>query len=208
MTNVVHSKFWRLSLGLLFFGIGQRLMFTGIVLPWATDTSIPIVSAVLSLVSVLLGFILIIPIGIWFYKNYRSDKRLHWAIVSYILSVIVCALGIGAVGQLIYDYTSFAYTSVKTGIWIVSTIVQLILKIILCFVVVSIHRKLPLKDRMSQLWLPLLLSIGLTAVVFGITIWLPMASSFIVSVADLIILIFTLYYFMYLAKESIYETVS
>lgn len=48
------SKFWKLSLGLLFFGIAQRLFYTGAVSPWAKDRDVPILLIVLSLVALVL----------------------------------------------------------------------------------------------------------------------------------------------------------
>lgn len=157
-----HSRFWRLSLGLLLLGIGQRLLYTGVVSPWARDRSLPILLLVLSLVALALGVVLVLPLIVWFYKYHRSDKRLTKLILVYLLSATVVGLVIGRVGQLLYDHTSLAYYAVRTGVWAVSTISQGVLKLFLCFGLVSIYKQLPIRKRLDMLWLPSLVVIAIT----------------------------------------------
>ncbi len=202
------SKFWRLSLGLLFFGIGQRLFYTGVVSPWARDRGLPILLLVLNFVALVLGLLLIIPVVVWFYKRYRSDKRLPKLIIAYLLSAVVAGLVIGGIGQLLYDHTSFAYYAVRTGVWTMSTIIQSILKLVLCFGLVSIHKNVPIRKRGNYLWLPLVVVILVSICTALLSYFLPTVGSILVSLIDAIVLISTLYYFIYLVKETSYETTS
>lgn len=202
------SKFWRLSLGLLFFGIGQRLFYTGVVSPWARDRGLPILLLVLNFVALVLGLLLIIPVIVWFYKRYRSDKRLPKLIIAYLLSAVVAGLVIGGIGQLLYDHTSFAYYAVRTGVWTMSTIIQSILKLVLCFGLVSIHKNVPIRKRSNYLRLPLVVVILVSICTALLSYFLPTVGSILVSLIDAIVLISTLYYFIYLVKETSYETTS
>ncbi|MFH0422663.1 hypothetical protein ACHBIF_01400 [Streptococcus sp. A11] len=202
------SKFWRLSLGLLFFGIGQRLFYTGVVSPWAKDRSLPVLLIVLSLVALVLGLALILPLIGWFYKCHWSDKRLPKLILFYLLGAIFSGLIIGGMGQLLYDHTSFAYYTVRIGVWTTSTIIQSILKVVLCFGLVSIHKNLPIRKRSNYLWLPLVVVILVSICTALLSYFLPTVGSILVSLIDAIVLISTLYYFIYLVKETPYETTS
>lgn len=202
------SKFWRLSLGLLFFGIGQRLFYTGAVSPWAKDRNVSILLIVLSLVALVLGVALILPLIGWFYRRHRSDKRLPKIILAYLLSAAVAGIVIGGIGQLLYDHTSFAYYAVRSGVWATSTIIQSILKVVLCFGLVSIHKNLPIRKRSNYLWLPLVVVILVSICTALLSYFLPTVGSTLVSLIDAIVLISTLYYFIYLVKETSYETTS
>lgn len=202
------SKFWRLSLGLLFFGIGQRLFYTGAVSPWAKDRNVPLLLIVLSLVALVLGLALVLPLIVWFYKCHRSDKRLPKLILAYLLSTVIAGLVIGGLGQLLYDHTSFTYYAVRTGIWTTSTIIQSILKVILCFGLVSIHKHRSIRQRRSHLFLPLVGVIMVSICILLLSYFLPTVGSILVSLIDAIILISTLYYFMYLVKETSHEATS
>ncbi|MGT2716672.1 hypothetical protein [Streptococcus respiraculi] len=191
------SKFWRLALGLLLVGVGQRLLLTGVISPWATDTTLSIVLPLVSLAFCAVGLFLFIPIGIWFYKGYQSDKRLYPVCFSYIISTLLCGLIIGGVGQVLYDYTPFSYSSVKTGIWFFTTIIQTNLKVILIYSLAQIYRDLPLKEDWRQMIPPLLIATCCTMVALVLSLWLPIVGGVLVSVVDSIILMATLYYFMY-----------
>lgn len=206
--NIKISRFWRLSLGLLLFGIGQRLFYTGAVSPWATDRGMPVLLIVLSLVAIGLGLALVIPLMVWFYKCHRSDKRLPKLILFYLLGAALSGLIIGGMGQLLYDHTSFAYYALRTGVWITSTIIQSILKVILCFGLVSIHKDLPIRQRRNYLWLPLIGVVLVSSCILLLSYFLPTVVSILVSLVDAIVLISTLYYFMYLVKETSHETTS
>ncbi|MGT2965445.1 hypothetical protein [Streptococcus acidominimus] len=118
------------------------------------------------------------------------------------MSAVLSGLIIGGLGQLLYDHTSFAYDAVRIGVWTMSTIVQSVLKVILCFGLVSIHKNLPIRERRHCLWLPLT---GVVSVSIGLVLlnyWLPTVGAVLVSVIDAIVLIFTLYYFIYTRQKS------
>ncbi|WP_316606157.1 hypothetical protein [Streptococcus pluranimalium] len=144
----------------------------------------------------------------WFYKSHRSDKRLPKIILAYLLSAAVAGIVIGGIGQLLYDHTSFAYSTVRTGVWTTSTIIQSILKVVLCFGLVSIHKNLPIRKRSNYLWLPLVVVILVCICTALLSYFLPTVGSILVSLIDAIVLIYTLYYFIYFAKETSYETTS
>ena len=59
---------------MLSLGVGQRLFLTGVVSPWTEDMSISVVLFVISFVCLGLGLVLIIPIGLTYYKQYHSDR--------------------------------------------------------------------------------------------------------------------------------------
>ncbi|NQK93803.1 hypothetical protein HO498_05945 [Streptococcus suis] len=202
------SKFWRLSLGLFLLGIGQRLIYTGAISPWATDRGLSVLLLVLSLVALGLGLALVIPLMVWFYKCHWSDKRLPKLILFYLLGAIFSGLIIGGMGQLLYDHTSFAYYTVRIGVWTTSTIIQSILKVVLCFGLVSIHKNLPIRKRSNYLWLPLVVVILVSICTALLSYFLTTVGSILVSLIDAIVLISTLYYFIYLVKETPYETTS
>lgn len=202
------SKFWRLSLGLLLLGIGQRLIYTGAVSPWATDRGLPVLLIILSLVALVLGLALVLPLMVWFYKCHRSDKRLSKLILLYLLGAALSGLIIGGIGQFLYDHTSFAYYSVRTGVWTISLIIQSILKLILCFGLVSIYKQAPIRSRKSMLWLPLAGVLVVTLCLVLVNYWLPALGEYLTSLVDAVLLISTLYYFIYLVKETSYETTS
>ncbi|WP_228065118.1 hypothetical protein [Streptococcus cuniculi] len=183
-------------------------MYTGVVSPWARDRGLPILLLVLSLVALVLGIALLIPLLVWFYKLHRSDKRLPKLILAYLISAVTLGFLIGGLGQLLYDHTSVAYDTVRTGVWTMSTLLQSVLKVILCFGLVSIHKNLPIRERRNCLWLPLT---GVVSVSIGLVLlnyWLPTVGSVLASVIDAIVLIATLYYFSYLVKEMSDETTS
>lgn len=196
------SRFWRLATGLLFLGVGQRLLFTGAISPVVVDKGLSLILTLLSLLFLMIGTVLIFPIAIWFYKQYRSDKRLNHTILIYLFSVILCGILIGGFGQILYDNTSLEYAHVKIAIWTFTTIIQTFLKVILSYSLVSIYKALPIKSRVDQLRLPVLVSMLLVAFCLAIAAWFPILGSFILSIADALILIFTLYYFIYLTKEN------
>jgi len=100
------SRFWRLATGLLFLGVGQRLLFTGAISPVVVEEGLSLILTLLSLLFLMIGTVLIFPIAIWFYKQYRSDKRLNHTILIYLFSAILCGILIGGLGQILYDNTS------------------------------------------------------------------------------------------------------
>lgn len=196
------SRFWRLATGLLFLGVGQRLLFTGAISPVLVDKGLSLILTLLSLLFLMIGTVLIFPIAIWFYKQYRSDKRLNHTILIYLFSVILCGIFIGGFGQILYDHTSLEYDHVKIAIWVFTTIIQTFLKVVLSYSLVSIYKALPMKSRAEQMRLPGLVSMIIVTVCLAIAAWFPILGSFILSITDALILIFTLYYFIYLTKEN------
>ena len=196
------SRFWKLATGLLFLGVGQRLLFTGAISPVVVDKGLSLILTLLSLLFLMIGTVLIFPIAIWFYKQYRSDKRLNHTILIYLFSVILCGILIGGFGQILYDNTSLEYAHVKIAIWTFTTIIQTFLKVILSYSLVSIYKALPIKSRVDQLRLPVLVSMLIVAFCLAIAVWFPILGSFVLSIGDALILIFTLYYFIYLTKEN------
>lgn len=196
------SRFWRLAIGLLFLGVGQRLLFTGAISPVIVEEGLSLILTLFSLLFLIIGTVLIFPITIWFYRQYRSDKRLNHTILIYLFSAILCGILIGGLGQVLYDHTSLEYDHVKITIWAFTTIIQTFLKVILSYSLVSIYKALPIKSRVDQLRLPVLVSTILVACCLALAIWFPILGSFVLSIADALILIFTLYYFIYLTKEN------
>ena len=196
------SRFCRLATSLLFLGVGQRLLFTGAISPVLVDKGLSLILTLLSLLFLMIGTVLIFPIAIWFYKQYRSDKRLNHTILIYLFSVILCGIFIGGLGQILYDNTSLEYDHVKIAIWAFTSIIQTFLKVILSYSLVSIYKALPIKSRVDQLRLPVLVSMLLVAFCLAIAAWFPILGSFVLSITDALILIFTLYYFIYLTKEN------
>lgn len=202
MQRIRFSRFWRLAIGLLLLGMGQRLLFTGAISPVVVEKSLSLILTLLSLLFLMIGTVLVFPIVIWFYKRYRSDKRLNHTILLYLFSAILCGILIGGFGQILYDYTSLEYTHVKIAIWAFTTIIQTFLKVILSYSLVSIYKALPIKSRVDQLRLPVLISMLLVAFCLAIAAWFPILGSFILSISDAFILISTLYYFIHIAKEN------
>ena len=196
------SRFWRLAIGLLFLGEGQRLLFTGAISPVIVEEGLSLILTLFSLLFLIIGTVLIFPITIWFYRQYRSDKRLNHTILIYLFGVILCGILIGGFGQILYDHTSLEYGHVKIAIWAFTTIVQTFLKVILSYSLVSIYKALPIKSRVDQLRLPVLVSMLIVAFCLAIAVWFPILGSFVLSIGDALILIFTLYYFIYLTKEN------
>ena len=196
------SRFWRLAIGLLFLGVGQRLLFTGAISPVIVEEGLSLILTLFSLLFLIIGIVLIFPITIWFYRQYRSDKRLNHTILIYLFSAILCGILIGGLGQVLYDHTSLEYGHVKIAIWAFTTIVQTFLKVILSYSLVSIYKVLPIKSRVDQLRLPVLVSMLIVAFCLAIAVWFPILGSFVLSIGDALILIFTLYYFIYLTKEN------
>lgn len=196
------SRFWRLAIGLLFLGVGQRLLFTGAISPAVVEEGLSLILTLFSLLFLIIGTVLIFPITIWFYRQYRSDKRLNHTILIYLFSAILCGILIGGLGQVLYDHTSLEYGHVKIAIWAFTTIVQTFLKVILSYSLVSIYKALPIKSRVDQLRLPVLVSMLIVAFCLAIAVWFPILGSFVLSIGDALILIFTLYYFIYLTKEN------
>ncbi|MGT2911557.1 hypothetical protein ACVR1I_07585 [Streptococcus cameli] len=199
------TRFWRLAIGLLLLGVGQRLLLTGGVTSWATDIGWSPILILLSFILLIVGILLIAPIGMWFYRANCSDPRLKKLVLFYLLTTVMIGLVVGGIGQLLYDYTTFTYTDVKMGIWLVSTMLQMLLKIALCYCLVSLHRQLSIRGRRSILWLPSILSIFFLSITMGLTIWIPSVGNVLVSVVDSFILIAILYYFIYLTKEKSHE---
>ena len=138
------SRFWRLATGLLFLGVGQRLLFTGAISPVIVEEGLSLILTLFSLLFLIIGTVLIFPITIWFYRQYRSDKRLNHTILIYLFSAILCGILIGGLGQVLYDHTSLEYGHVKIAIWAFTTIVQTFLKVILSYSLVSIYKALPI----------------------------------------------------------------
>ena len=196
------SSFRRLATGLLFLGVGQRLLFTGAISPVVVDGGLSLILTLLSLLFLMIGTILIFPIAIWFYRKYHSDKRLNHTILIYLFSAILCGILIGGLGQILYDNMSLEYAHVKIAIWAFTTIIQTFLKVILSYSLVSIYKALPMKSRAEQMRLPVLASMIIVPVCLAIAAWFPILGSFVLSIADALILIFTLYYFVYLTKEN------
>ena len=59
-----------------------------------------------------------------------------------------------------------------------------------------------MKSRAEQMRLPGLVSMIIVTVCLTIATWFPILGSFVLSITDALILIFTLYYFIYLTKEN------
>ena len=196
------SRFWRLATSLLCLGLGQRFLYTGAISPMVVEEGLSLILTSLSLLFLIIGSGLVLPIAIWFYKQYRSDKRLNHTILIYLFSVILCGIFIGGFGQILYDNTSLEYDQVKIAIWVFTTIIQTFLKVILSYSLVSIYKALPIKDRLEQLRLPVLVSTILVACCLALAILFSILGLFVLSIADALILIFTLYYFIYLTKEN------
>ena len=191
------SRFWRLATGLLFLGVGQRLLFTGAISPVVVNEGLSLILTLLSLLFLMIGTVLIFPIAIWFYKQYRSDKRLNHTILIYSFSVILCGIFIGGFGQILYDHTSLEYDHVKIAIWVFTTIIQTLLKVVLSYSLVSIYKALPMKSRAEQMRLPGLVSMIIVTVCLAIAAWFPILGSFVLSITDALNFYTLLFYLSY-----------
>ena len=191
------SRFWRLATGLLFLGVGQRLLFTGAISPAVVEEGLSLILTLLSLLFLMIGTVLIFPIAIWFYKQYRSDKRLNHTILIYSFSVILCGIFIGGFGQILYDHTSLEYDHVKIAIWVFTTIIQTLLKVVLSYSLVSIYKALPMKSRAEQMRLPGLVSMIIVTVCLAIAAWFPILGSFVLSITDALNFYTLLFYLSY-----------
>lgn len=202
-----HSKFWRLAIGLIGLGLGQRLLLTGVLEPWTKDRSPSLVLSLLSVLLLMLGLVFTVPIAKYFYRANRSDKRLMKTILGYLITSLLLGVVIGGLGQLIYDQSHFTYEDVKNSMHIVSTFLQGLLKVILFYCLVSIHRKRPMRGWKKELLLPAVVTLGVISISLVITNKLPQSADFILSLVDTGLLMTILYYFLYMnQKEKLNET--
>lgn len=208
MTVFKPTLFKRLALGLLAFGVSQRLLMLGVVSPWARDKVFPLVLLVLGLICGLGGAVLLLPLVVQFYKTHRSDKRLVISLGAYLLATVISGLLIGGLGQVLYDQTSWSYDQVKTGIWLVSSLVQLALKLLFAFSLVSIYRHQPIRRRLRLSVLPVLGALVVLLLTLVISLWWSSLGTWLVSLTDAGLLLAMLYYLIYVMKETSREKTS
>lgn len=208
MTVFKPTLFKTLALGLLALGVSQRLLMLGVVSPWARDKVFPLVLLVLGLICGLGGALLLLPLVVQFYKTHRSDKRLVISLGAYLLATVISGLLIGGLGQVLYDQTSWSYDQVKTGIWLVSSLVQLALKLLFAFSLVSIYRHQPIRRRLRLLVLPVLGALVVLLLTLVISLWWSSLGTWLVSLTDAGLLLAMLYYLIYMMKETSREKTS
>lgn len=187
-------KWLKLAIGLLGLGIGQRLFLTGIVFPLATESNIPIVLAVLGLFLLGIGLSLVIPIGIRFYKKYRNDRRLHRILLSYVASSLLLGIGIGLLGEAAYHFSDLSYEDIKTGMWFISSIGQLALRLLLLFSLVCIYKKQGVRKQLIVHYVMLIGLILVSGMSQLVSLGFPDMGEIALSIVDSFLLIIWLYY--------------
>lgn len=182
-----------LALGYMSWGLGQRLLrvaFLGSVLE---GRGFPYLLIGIGLLSLIVGIVLLLRIGLWFIRTYGRQEVVR--VLAYgLLASVSSGWLLGLLGQGLYDHTSWDYMKIKTSIWVLSTLIQTVIKFAVLYGLSCLyhHRPYRWKEKM-----PLsLLGVGLLITVVGIslTLFLPASEGFCLYVTDYLAVIGAAYY--------------
>lgn len=196
-----YRRYSELVLGFLAFGLGQRLLGTGVLRPWAEERQFSLNLGVIGSVLFIGGIILLTHLLSWLLRNYNQDNRILKVLVRALLVSITVGFLFGLLGEFLYDYTSISYQFVKNVIWILSSLIQASIKITVLYSLITFYKGkgLSFKEKeFRNLLLFALLIIGLVSIC---SLLLPQLAEVLLFVADNFLVLGTVYYFV--IKEKI-----
>lgn len=196
-------RYSELVLGFLAFGIGQRLLGVGVWKPWAEDKGISLILGVIGAILFIGGTILLIRLLSWLLKNYNQENRVLKVLgLSLVLSVAVGFI-IGLLGQFLYDHTSISYTLAKNLIWVLSSLLQVTIKMTALYSLICFYQGREVVFRKKEFQRLLWLSLLLVGMILLFSLLLPQLADILLFMADSLLILGTVYIFVIREKENI-----
>lgn len=190
----------QITIGVLSLGIAQKLLLTDVLSPLLTEKQPSVIVFILAIILLIIGLMMLVPISIRFYRNYNSDKRLKKVIISYFLMSIALGIVIGGIGELTYRLFDFSYQDVKTGMLVLTNLLQLVLKLYGIYCFVCIYKKLSIKIHTKQIMLSLVIFMLISSFIQLGNAFLAPINDTILSVIDSFLLIGYFNYLLYYKK--------
>lgn len=174
-------------IGLLVYGVGSSFLLNKTFLEAVFLTSSGYRLKALGVLCLLTGMSILIFIFYQFYKRAVCKRKIAKASVSYVLLVVLSGILLGCLGKVLYDYLSRDYKSIKQVIWILTTLIQGVLRFIFIYYCLMIYQSTKFEWK-SKRFLKMLLGICLLlsfSIVFSIVY--PIFSSPVMFLSDIII---------------------
>lgn len=179
--------------GLMLYGMGSYFfMNERVLLEFASHETNRLFSMV-GIFAVGIGVSLIIYLFYQFYKRVAQKQKLKRALKAYLLVVLIGGLTFGLLGEGIYRWTQQSYDWVKQFIWVLTTYIQEITRVIFLYYCLMLYQENPL-DWKSTVFRKML---GGVFLLLSFTIWIqlffPVIGSVILCMTDLILAIGVVY---------------
>ncbi|MBS4769969.1 hypothetical protein KG090_02145 [Carnobacteriaceae bacterium zg-ZUI240] len=203
MNNRYHSNWIKLVIGLLSLGIAQSVLFKGLITPVVTQTEVSISIIVVGIVLFMVGTLIILPMTLQFYRNYKRDKRLIKVSLLYILGSLSFGIVIGMLGECLYHFSDLTYQEVKNGMWLMTNISQSGLRMGVVFCLMCIYRKQSIKKYIKSILPMLSILSGLSSIPQIISLWKFPLNPVVFSVVDITLLLMFLYYLNHQTDKEI-----
>lgn len=185
-----------LVLGYVCFGLGQKLLETSVLVPMAQAKRIDVWIGSIGSVLFTLGSVCLFSLLGWFVKYYNQNHSVLKIFGLGVLASLSVGFVIGLSGQLVYNHTSIGYEQIKYGIWSISTLCQLIIKLMVLFQLWCVYqgRACTFQDSNLQksIWVCVLVWLGLN----GIGLLVPQILDIGVYLMDSVLILGTVYTFM------------
>lgn len=132
--------------------MGQQLIRTGFIEPWAEDRQSFLVLGILGLISLVVGLFLIGKLFLIMIKQYNQHNQVVTSVLVAIGISLITGLLIGGIGQWLYDHSSFTYHHVKNGMWLATSLVQSLIRVTLLYAFICFYKGqfFSLKNRQWQ----------------------------------------------------------
>lgn len=187
----------QITLGVFSLGIAQKLLLTGVLSPLSTENRISFTLVMLAIILLISGLIMIVPICMKFYRTYQYDKRLKKVIISYFLMSITLGMVIGGIGELTYRLFDVSYQNTKTGMLVLTNLLQLVLKLYGIYCLVCIYKKLSIKIHTKQMMLSLVICMLISSGIQLVNVLVGPINDMFLSILDSILLIGYFNYLLY-----------
>lgn len=188
-----NRRFMEFTLGFVSFGLGQRLIGSGFLQPWIKEKQRLLVLGWLGIILLLVGLFFLGKVTIWIFKNYNQNHRVTKLFLGMVALTIIGGLMIGGVGQFVYDKKWFDYATVKKAIWLISSVFQIIIKVMMVNVLSCYYRGSNFSWRSKNLYKQMLIVIISALMVSAIGLMVPVAAEVLLYMLDVTVVLGTIY---------------
>ena len=174
-------------IGLLVYGVGSSFLLNKTFLEAVFLTSRGYRLKALGVLCLLTGMSILIFIFYQFYKRVVCKRKIAKALVYYVLLVVLSGILLGCLGKVLYDYLGRDYKLIKQVIWILTTLIQGMLRFIFIYYCLMTYQSTKFEWK-SKRFLKMLLGICLLlSFSIVLSIVYPIFSSPVMFLSDMII---------------------
>ena len=196
-----HRRYSELVIGFLCFGLGQRLLGIGILKPWAVNRQLSLELGVVGFILFIVGTICFVRLLFWLLKYYNQGNQVLKVLSMAFLVSVVAGFIMGLLGQFLYDQMSISYPVVKNIIWILSSLIQVTIKIMVLYSLICFYRRKRLSFKEKEFQKLIGLALLIVGIVYSFSLFVPRLAEILLFVTDSFLILGSVYYFVIKEKN-------